>query len=199
MYIADWNNQRIRKVTVPTQIPTIVPTALPTVQPSRVPSSIPSNTPSRSPSVIPSNTPSRVPSSIPSNPPSCVPSSIPSNTPSCVPSSSPHYVSIITTIAGTGTAAYSGDGGEATSASIHSPLGIVIDSNGNVYFSDWLNHRVRKITKSTGIVTTYAGTGTSSFSGDGGVASSAALAGPVGLSIDYLGTYNIYEVLKLMF
>ncbi len=69
------------------------------------------------------------------------------------------------------------------------PHGIVIDSSGNIFFSDWNNHRVRKITSSTGIITTYAGTGASSFSGDGGVASSAALYRPNGLAMDTSGIY----------
>ncbi len=94
---------------------------------------------------------------------------------------------MISTIAGTGTGSYSGDNGPATSATINGPDGIALDSSGNVYFSDFYNNRVRKITASTGIITTYAGTGTSSFSGDGGIASSAALYRPDGLSIDSAG------------
>ena len=101
---------------------------------------------------------------------------------------SPHSISIITTIAGTGSGSYSGDGGQATSAPINNPAGIAIDSSGNVYFSDFINNRVRKITTVTGIISTYAGTGSSSFSGDGGVASSAALYGPHGLCIDTSGS-----------
>jgi hypothetical protein len=94
---------------------------------------------------------------------------------------------VISTIAGTGTASYSGDGGLATSAAINIPAGIAIDSSGNVYFSDYNNHRVRKITVSTGIITTYVGTGASSYSGDGGAATSAALNYPAGLCIDTSG------------
>ncbi len=97
---------------------------------------------------------------------------------------------MISTIAGTGTASYSGDGGVASSATISSPTGIAIDANGNVYFSDFSNRRVRKITVSTGIITTYAGTGASSYSGDGGVASSATLNGPNGLCMDSSGTHQ---------
>ena len=104
--------------------------------------------------------------------------------PTLNPSLSPHSVSIITTIAGTGTASYSGDGGQATSAAMNTPTGIAIDSSGNIYFSDFGNHRVRKITAVTGIISTYAGTGTSSYTGDGGVASSATLNLPNGLCID---------------
>jgi len=100
---------------------------------------------------------------------------------------SPHSISVISTIAGTGSTTYSGDNGEATSATINGPHGIDIDSSGNVYFSDFSNHRVRKIIVSTGIITTYAGIGSSSYSGDGGVASSAALNYPVGLCLDSSG------------
>ena len=107
--------------------------------------------------------------------------------PTYYPSLSPHSISIITTIAGTGSAGYSGDGGQATSADIQSPHGIAIDSSGNVYFSEWSTNHVRKITVSTGIITTYAGIGASSYSGDGGFASSAAINGPEGLCIDAAG------------
>ena len=112
----------------------------------------------------------------------------PTSNPTYYPSLSPHSITIITTIAGTGSGSYSGDGGQATSASMKGPLGIAIDSSGNVYFSDFYNHRVRKITVVTGIISTYAGTGSSSFSGDGGVASSAALYQPHGLCIDTSGS-----------
>ncbi len=97
--------------------------------------------------------------------------------------------SVISTIAGTGAAGYSGDGGQATSATIYIAAGIVLDSSGNVYFNDYYNHRVRKITASTGIITTYAGIGTTSFNGDGGIASSAALYLPNGLSTDTSGSH----------
>ena len=110
-----------------------------------------------------------------------------SSSPTYYPSLSPHSISVISTIAGTGTAGYSGDNGQATSATINIPCGIAIDSIGNVYFSDNSNYRVRKITVLTGIITTYAGTGLASYSGDGGVASSAALFNPVGVAVDSSG------------
>ncbi len=116
---------------------------------------------------------------------------IPTIVPTCYPSLSPHSISIIATIAGTGVAGYSGDGGQATAATVNVPHGIAIDATGNVYFSDHLSSCVRKITVSTGIITTYAGTGTSSFSGDGGAASSAALYYPNGLYIDTSGMNTI--------
>ena len=114
----------------------------------------------------------------------------PSVTPTYYPSLSPHSISVISTIAGTGSASYSGDDGQATSATIRGPAGIAIDSSGNVYFSDSNNNRVRKITVSSGIISTYAGTGAASHSGDGGVASSAALYYPNGLSMDLSGTHQ---------
>ncbi len=104
---------------------------------------------------------------------------------------------IVTTIAGTGTLGYSGDGGPATAAEFWEPLGIAIDTAGNVYIGDTGNNRIRKITASTGIVTTIAGSGysggiTGGFSGDGGLATSAALNAPAGLAVDAAG--NIYVV-----
>ena len=60
---------------------------------------------------------------------------------------------------------------------------------GNVYVADLFNNRIRKITKSTGIITTLAGTGSESSSGDNGVASSAALNFPIGVAVDSAGSY----------
>jgi len=119
-----------------------------------------------------------------------VPSTSPptTSTPSSnYPSPNPSTVFIITTIAGTGSGSYSGDNGQATSAAVNVPKGIVIDSSGNIYFSDYNNHRVRKITSSTGIITSYAGTGSTSYGGDGGIASSATLYTPIGLCMDTSG------------
>jgi hypothetical protein len=122
-----------------------------------------------------------------------IPTIAPSIQPTFYPSLSPNSISIILTIAGTGTGSYSGDNGQATSATINTPHGIVLDSNGNVYFNDYWNNRVRKITASTGIITTYAGTGASSYSGDGGAASSAALYRPYGLCSDSSGNLFIAD------
>ncbi len=102
----------------------------------------------------------------------------------------PYSPGTISTVAGTGVAGYNGDNSASINATINGPGGVAIDSNGNVYFTEFGNHRVRQITKSTGIITTYVGTGTQSYSGDGGAASSATLAAPSGLSID--ATDNIY-------
>ncbi len=104
--------------------------------------------------------------------------------PTAAPSLSPHSISVISTIAGTGSAGYSGDGGLATAATMNNLRQLATDSSGNVYVSDYGNNRVRKITASTGIITTYVGTGSAGYLGDGGVASSAVLQGPQGLYID---------------
>ena len=73
----------------------------------------------------------------------------------------------IYTYAGTGAAGYSGDGGPSNLAQISSPNSIIVDASGNVYFTDYFNHRIRKINPS-GIISTIAGTGSSGFSCDGG-------------------------------
>jgi sugar lactone lactonase YvrE len=95
---------------------------------------------------------------------------------------------IITTIAGTGTAGISGDGGPAVLAQISYPVGITVDLSGNIYFTESL-HRVRKIDAS-GIISTIAGNGTAGYSGDGGPAVSAQISNPIGITIDPSG--NIY-------
>ncbi len=126
-----------------------------------------------------------------------IPTPAPSTQPTYYPSLSPHSISVISTIVGTGSAGYSGDNGQATLAAINTPTGIALDASGNVYFNDFYNHRVRKITVATGIITTYAGTGTSSYSGDNGVASSATLSAPNGLCIDTSGTAASHTYISL--
>ena len=101
---------------------------------------------------------------------------------------------VITTVAGNGTQGYSGDGGPATSAELDGPAYIAIDSSGNLYISDWYQNVVRKVTASTGIITTVAGKGgfesPGSYSGDGGPALDAVLYEPQGLACDSAG--NLY-------
>jgi uncharacterized protein (TIGR03437 family) len=94
----------------------------------------------------------------------------------------------ITTIAGNGIVGFSGDGGPATSASLNLPVGVAVDSAGNLYISDRGNFRIRKV--SGGIITTVAGNGVWGFSGDGGPATNASLAGPNGVAVDSAG--NLY-------
>jgi len=95
----------------------------------------------------------------------------------------------ITTIAGTGEAGYSGDGGAATSAKLYQPRGIAIDSADNLYIADYYNNRIRKV-NTGGTITTVAGTGTAGYSGDGGAATSAKLYYPYDVAIDSSG--NLY-------
>jgi glucose/arabinose dehydrogenase len=87
----------------------------------------------------------------------------------------------ITTVAGTGTFGFSGDGGPATSAQIAAPRGIATLPDGSILFPDSGNHRVRRISPA-GVITTVAGTGTAGFSGDGGQALAAQLALPFAVS-----------------
>ena len=96
----------------------------------------------------------------------------------------------IITVAGNGTAGYSGDGGLATNAEINQPSGVAMDNSGNILIADTANNRIRMITASTGVITTIAGNGTAGFSGDGGAATSAQLNGPVAIAVD--GSGNIY-------
>ena len=99
---------------------------------------------------------------------------------------------IISTIAGTGATTYSGDNGAATSATLNYPQGVGLDTAGNVYIADTRNIRIRKVTISTGIITTFAGTGTNSYSGDNGPATSATLNTPVGVTVDSAGTQRYF-------
>jgi len=97
---------------------------------------------------------------------------------------------IITTVAGNGSLGASGDNGAATLAKLNTPFGVALDAAGNIYIADSGNNKIRKVTASTGIITTIAGTGTSNYTGNGGKATAATLAGPLGLAVDPSG--NIY-------
>ena len=95
---------------------------------------------------------------------------------------------IITTYAGSGIQGSIGDGGPATSAQLYWPNGVAVDTL-YVYISDQYNNKIRLVTKSTGIITTYAGTGTYGSIGDGGAAISAQFASPYGIALDSLYVY----------
>jgi sugar lactone lactonase YvrE len=86
---------------------------------------------------------------------------------------------IITTIAGNGSTGNSGDGGPATNAQMDGPVGLCLDKNGNIYFTDYFNNRVRKIDASTGVISAFAGTGAIGYSGDNGLAINARFSSPV--------------------
>ncbi len=100
---------------------------------------------------------------------------------------------IITTVAGTGFAGYSGDGGPATSAQLYQAADVAQDQAGNLWIADRENHRIRRVDTS-GIITTVAGTGTAGYSGDGGPASAALLNLPSGIIVDSIGNIVISEV-----
>ncbi len=104
---------------------------------------------------------------------------------------------VITTICGNGTRGYSGDGGPATAAQLNLPagqsapsVGRIAFANGTLYIADYLNHCVRAIDTSTGIITTLAGNGTAGYSGDGGPGTAAQLFSPSDVDVDVDG--NVY-------
>jgi len=109
---------------------------------------------------------------------------------------------IITTVAGNGINGYSGDGGQATSASLVQPSGVAVDASGDLFIADTWNNRIREVNPD-GIITTVAGNGSFNYSGDGGQATSASLAGPSGVAVDAsgnlfiadMGNFRIREVL----
>lgn len=114
---------------------------------------------------------------------------------------------IITTIAGSGpccgaVGSFSGDGGPATSARFHIPYGLAVDGAGNLFVADACNHRIRRISATTSIITTVAGSGPGSpggcqpggYSGDGGPAVLARLSSPYGVAVHrgslYIGDFD---------
>jgi sugar lactone lactonase YvrE len=99
---------------------------------------------------------------------------------------------IISTVAGTGTAGYNGDGGPATSAQLDVPMGVAVEAAGNLFIADGGNNRIRKVTPG-GVITTVAGNGFRGFSGDGGPATSAWLDYPDGVAVDSAGNLFIAD------
>jgi len=99
----------------------------------------------------------------------------------------------ITTVAGNGTGSLLGDGGQATSASLHNPFGVAVDSSGNLYVADTSNNAVRKV-GTNGVITTVVGNGTFGYSGDGGPASNATLEQPVAVAVDKAGNLYIADM-----
>jgi sugar lactone lactonase YvrE len=99
----------------------------------------------------------------------------------------------IYTIAGSGIYGYSGDGGLATVADVNQPAGSAVDKSGNVYFADTSNHRIRKISALTGVITTVAGNGIAGYKGDKGLATAAELYFPGGVALDSAGDLYIAD------
>lgn len=98
----------------------------------------------------------------------------------------------ITTVAGTGVAGYSGDGGPATGAQLDSPMGVAVAGNGVLYIADTHNNRIRMVT-GTGTMYTLAGNGNASFYGDGGPAGQASVHAPQGVAIDANGNVLVAD------
>jgi sugar lactone lactonase YvrE len=116
---------------------------------------------------------------------------------------------VITTVAGNGyrdpsnpygsTGGFGGDGGPATSAELNEPIGVALDSTGNLLIADYGNNRIRRVDATTGVITTVAGSGPAcfgcgGFSGDGGPATSAELAGPFWVAVDTKGNLFIGDI-----
>ena len=101
---------------------------------------------------------------------------------------------MITTVAGTGVQGFDGDGGPATSASLDSPGGLALDTQGDLFLADTHNHRVRRIDAKTHLISTVAGTGVAGFSGDGGAAIAAQLKLPSALACDAAGNLYIADM-----
>ncbi|MEU5313944.1 RICIN domain-containing protein [Streptomyces sp. NPDC021562] len=107
----------------------------------------------------------------------------------------------IGTVVGTGAAGFRGDGGPATAAQLNLPLGVVVDRAGVLHVADYYNHRVRKVA-ADGVISTVAGTGTAGSRGDGGPAVAAQLNGMHGLAWGgagdlYIADCNNHRVRKV--
>jgi len=102
---------------------------------------------------------------------------------------------VITTLAGTGSGAYSGDNGAATNAAVNYPQGVACDAAGNVYIADTFNNRIRKV-NTNGIITTVAGNGTPAYTGNNGAATNASLYWPAGVTVDAAGNLYIADTLN---
>jgi DNA-binding beta-propeller fold protein YncE len=99
---------------------------------------------------------------------------------------------IIRTVAGSGVRGFSGDGGLAPEASLNYPVGLAVDTVGNLFIADTGNYRVRKVDGS-GIISTVAGTGMNPYAGDGVPAATTGLRGPAGVAVDAAGNLLISD------
>ena len=100
---------------------------------------------------------------------------------------------VITTVAGTGGVGFTGDGGPATQATLHTPFDVAVGSDGSLYIADTNNHRIRRV-GTDGIITTVAGTGVAGFAGDGGSATQAKLNQPLGVAVGSDGSLYITDI-----
>ena len=104
-----------------------------------------------------------------------------------------HATGIITTVAGTGTAGYSGDGAAATLAELNAPYGVAVTAAGDLYIADSTNNVIRRVDHATGIITTVAGTGAVGYSGDGAAATDATFDWPMDVVVDAAGDLYIND------
>lgn len=100
---------------------------------------------------------------------------------------------LVNTVAGTGIAGFSGDGGLAINAQISEPLGLVVDTDNNIYFADKNNNRIRKINAIDQIINTISGTGSLTYNGDGILAVDANINNATNVEIDQMGCVIIAE------
>jgi len=100
---------------------------------------------------------------------------------------------LITTVAGTGTWGYNGDGIPATAALLYNPTGVAVDGAGHLYIADLSNQRVRRVDAATGLISTIAGTGLASYTGDGMAAVASGLVSPHGVAVDGAGHVYIAD------
>jgi hypothetical protein len=102
---------------------------------------------------------------------------------------------LISTVAGIGSTSggFSGDNIQATAATLNGPIDVAFDSYNNLYITERYNHKVRKVTVSTGVITTVVGTGIPTSTGDGSAATSATINGPCYCRFDSAGNYYIAE------
>ena len=104
-----------------------------------------------------------------------------------------HATGLISTVAGTGAAGYSGDDGLATIAELNGPYGVSVTAAGDLYIADSANNVIRRVDHATGIITTVAGTGAAGYSGDGAVATSATFSWPENVVVDAAGDLYICD------
>jgi sugar lactone lactonase YvrE len=97
---------------------------------------------------------------------------------------------MISVVAGNGNYGYAGDGGPASSAALAAPMGVRLDTAGNVYIADFGNNVVRQVQAVSHKIATIAGSGAAAYAGDGNVPTSAALANPASIALDSAG--NLY-------
>jgi hypothetical protein len=95
-------------------------------------------------------------------------------------------------VAGRGTRGFGGDGGPATSAALENPWALAVSEN-NLFIADQSNHRIRSVNLTTGIISTFAGTGTTRFTGNGRPAAETSLSSPSGLAVSPFGYLYISD------